>query len=90
MYVDGALFVADRSEVHMKMDYSECEKTDGSQCFRETEKAAEYAAQALRTEEFDSPVTVLSVQSKCVTSQRRSSTRRRRCALRSSTRPSRC
>ena len=61
----------------MKMDYSECEKTDGSQCFRETEKAAEYAAQALRTEEFDSPVTVLSVQSKCVTSQRRSSTRRK-------------
>ena len=56
--------VACRSEVHMELDYSECEKSNAWQCFRDTENAAEFTAEALRTRQYDAPVTVLSVQSK--------------------------
>ena len=57
-------FFSRRSEVHTEVDYSECEEATGSQCFRDTENAAEFTAEALRTQHFDSPVTVLSVESR--------------------------
>ena len=58
------VFFSRRSEVHTEVDYSECEEATGSQCFRDTENAAEFTAEALRTQHFDSPVTVLSVESR--------------------------
>lgn len=47
----------------MKMDYSECETTGGSQCFRTTENAAEYIG-ATRSKQSDTPVLMLMVESK--------------------------
>ena len=57
----------------MELDYSECEKSNAWQCLPATENAAEFTAEALRTRQYDAPVTVLSVQSKSIAVARRRS-----------------